>query len=124
MRLTTYTFSVTTDGSGDASVDSPHPVSGKVDQVRYEPADSDELDTNADVVIKGATSNNIIYDADDIGTSAFVVRPRAACVNAADGSAWTDDVTARPVVYNELINVTVAQGGATKSGTFYVTVEE
>lgn len=125
MHLNCYTVALTTDGSGDAT-GYTEPATGFVRAIRYIPNASTPLDTNADLTVTGNTTGIGVVTKANIGTSAFTVMPRGATASAVDGSALTFDGT-RAVndlipVANEAVKVVIANGAATKSGTFYVYV--
>jgi len=117
---------VTTDGSGDATGYTPS-CSGLVRAISYVPHASTPLDTNADIVVTGNVSGIAILTKANIGLSAVTFHPRAAVVATADGAALLYS-TSNPVadlvpVSDEAIKIVVANGAATKSGTFYVFVD-
>lgn len=121
-----HTLSITTDADGAATVYSTTRVTGRIFSVRYVPAGSNELATGADVDLTGEVSGVVIFDKDNIGTTAFTVAPRqpthdtggTAALYASGGTAVNDYI----VLAGERLKIIVAQGGNTKSGTFYVHV--
>lgn len=123
-QMAVHAVTVTSDGSGDATVYSP-PTFGMVVAVRYVPHDSTPLDTNADVTITDGASGLQILALTNIGLSARDFWPRAWTVNTT-GTAATFDGT-RPVLdlvpVAGAIKVVVAQGGASKVGTLYFYVQ-
>lgn len=121
-------FRVDITTSTDGAFTAKTPVtSGFVHQVRYVPDGTAPLDTGADLDIVAGTSGVVIANHDDIGTTAFTRAYRQA-THGADGSASLYAATGEPVearvaVAEETINVTVANGASTKSGTLYIYVE-
>lgn len=125
MYVERHSVEIETDASGDATAYTPV-VTGMIQQVRYVPDGTAPLDTGADVDITGDTSGIVIFDKDNIGTSAFAVAPRqpthdtggVASLYAAAGEPVED----RIAVALERLKVVVAQGGASKTGTFHIYV--
>jgi hypothetical protein len=121
-----YTFTLTTDAGGAATVLSGQPVNGRVQQIRYVPDGVAPLDTNADLVITGENSGQPIGTLTNIGLAAVGWAPRlpthdlagAASLYAAGGTAVTDYIA----LANERIKVVVAQGGNVKTGTLSIWV--
>lgn len=113
---------VATDGSGAFSK-TIQPSGGRFLQMRYVPDGSSPLDTGSDIDLAGATSGYVYLNQDNIGTSAYELAPRqatsdetgAALLYAAAGEAVTDFI----YLAGEPLTFTVANGGDTKSGTFY-----
>jgi len=121
-----YTISVTTDSSGDFSINTG-PVIGRVVQYRYVPDGTSPLATGADLTIEGATTGISVASQSNIGTSAFTKAPRQGAT-AQDGSAllYASGGEAVPVpiiVIGEQLSITIAQGGASTAGTIYIWVD-
>jgi hypothetical protein len=126
MFCTRYALTLTVNSSGDATVYTAEPVTGRVLQLRYVPDGTAPLDTGADVAITGEVTGVAIATLTDIGTSAFTKVPRQA-THGVDGSASLYAAAGEPVeepVYlaGERVKVIVAQGGNAKTGTLFVTV--
>lgn len=125
MNISLVPIAVTTDGSGDATVEIGH-LHGRLKQIRYVPDGSNPLATGADVTITGQTTGLVILNMTNIGTSAFNKCPKqpihdvagVASLYAAAGEPVEDDF-----YLNEQFQLVVAQGGDTDSGTFYLFVE-
>ena len=117
------TVPVTTDVSGDATVQIIG-VSGSFLQLRYVPDGSNPLDTGADLDISGDKTGLVFVNHDDIGLTAFTRCYRQA-THGTDGSASLFAAGGEPVedyiiAHGENLTLTIASGGASKSGTFYL----
>jgi hypothetical protein len=114
-----HDVTLTTIADGSATAYTPV-VTGRVLQVRYVPAGSSPLDTNADLTVTGEVSGVAIAALTNIGTSAFTKVPRHA-THGVTGAALVyaaADAVAEPVyVAGERIKTVVAQGGNVTSGT-------
>ena len=121
-----YIVSVTTNGSGDGTGYTDSAVEGDILSVRYVPPGASPLDTGADVTITGADSGTPIITITNLGTSAVSMAPRQATVTVANAAALYaaggTAVNDRIAISGELIKVVVAQGGATLTGKFHITV--
>ena len=115
MFITRQTISVTTDASGDFTQNLA-PVSGLLLKVRYVPAASDALATGADLTISTDLGEDIVSHA-NIGTSAFT-RLYRRLIAGIDGVESTTIFDYIPV--ENALTLTIANGGDTLSGTFYV----
>lgn len=99
-------------------------VSGYLHQIRYVPDGSNPLDTNSDLTLVGKTTGFSYLNLANFGTSAFQKLPRyattdeqgAASLFAAAGEPVEDRMYAGP----EILTFTIAQGGVSKIGTFYL----
>lgn len=115
-----------TDGSGDATAYSEVINGGEILQIRYVPDGSNPLDTNGDIVITEEATGLPILTKANIGTSAFTVAPRGPVHSVGAGAALvyagTDPVTDRLGVWRSRLKLVVAQGGAAKTGVFYIWV--
>jgi len=120
IELVTIAVTTTAGGAFSASIAAPH---GRLLQYRYVPDGTSPLDTGADIDLVGATTGFVLINQDNIGTAAFQKLPRyathdetgAASLYAAAGEPVEDKMAAGP----EQLTFTVANGGATKLGTFY-----
>jgi hypothetical protein len=121
-----FTFALTTDAGGAATVTSNRPVNGRVQQIRYVPDGATPLDTNADLVITGEDSGLPVVTLTNIGLAAAGWAPRlathdvagAAALYAAGGVAVLEKIA----IANERLKVVVAQGGNVKTGTLSIWV--
>jgi hypothetical protein len=117
------TIGITTDAAG-AFAKEVSPQSGRLLQYRYTPHATTPLDTGADLDIVGSTSGFVYANQDNIGTSAFTKAPRqpthddtgAASLYAAAGEPVEDHMW----IAGEPLDVTIANGGNTLSGTLYL----
>lgn len=112
-----YSVSATTNGSGDATAYTDDPVFGEVESIAYVKTD---YANGVDFTITGETTGLSLWTDTDVNASETVF-PRVVANLNTDGSALT---THAPIVLaGERVKVVVAQGGATKSGTFRIIVK-
>lgn len=116
-----HAVTVTTNGDGDGTGYTPV-VTGKVVQITYTKVD---FANGVDFDVTGDRSGVVIWDQDNVNATATVAPRQAthstggvAALYAVGGTAVNDCVW----VANERIKIVVAQGGATKTGTFHVVV--
>lgn len=123
-KIKKYTIPVTTDGDGAATAYSEEAVTGRILQVRYVPG-AQPIDTNGDIDITLEDTGVVIANHDNIGTSAFT-RCYRQPTHEEDGSEqeFAAGLSVHEPVYasKERIKVVVANGAASKSGTFHVWV--
>lgn len=118
--LIEYTVTITTNGSGAATVYLGSRIRGRIVALKYAPG---TIDTGGDLTITGETSAIPILTKANAGTSDVWFFPVAAANKVADGAA--SSLTEVPVwLYNERVKVVVAQGGDTKTGTMTLWVDE
>lgn len=115
MNIVRHTIPVTTDASGDFTTTKR--MAGLFLQLRYIPDGSSPLDTGADLDIVEDDTGIVVANHDDIGTSAFT-RVYRQLISAIDGTEST-------TVYDYIAlsgqtTLTIANGGNTLSGTFYI----
>lgn len=123
-QMAVQAISVTTNGSGAATVYSP-PTFGTVVAIRYVPDGSTPLDAAATLTITDNATGLQILAVTSLGIGGGRdFWPRAFTMNTT-GTAATYDGT-RPVLdlvpVAGAIKVVVASGGSAKSGTVYVYV--
>lgn len=104
--------------SGGAFTTDIGPVYGLFAQLHYKPAASNALDTGADVTITAKTSGMVLANLSNIGTSAFTRAIRLPGYSPTGTETGSSELIA---VNGEVLTVTVAQGGDTKSGTLWLT---
>jgi len=120
MHAKQYTVALTTDADGDATGYTPA-VNGRILQIRYV---KDDYAAGVDFTLTLETSGVTVWSQENVNASATVC-PRQA-VHGTDGVAGeyaNGYPREEPVVSaDERVKIVVANGGDTKSGTFYVTV--
>lgn len=125
MFIERLTLTLTVNGSGDATVYSEKPVTGRVLQLRYVPDATDPLDTGADLTLTGEETGVAVATLTNIGTSAVTKVPRQA-THGVTGTALVyagSDPVAEPVyLANERIKCVVAQGGVSKTGQLHLLI--
>lgn len=115
-------IAVTTDGSGANTGTFSAEFTGVIERIIYSKTDFAD---GVDFTITLESTGENLWAQNDVNASA-VVQPRgathdtagAAALYAAGGTAVRDKIAA----VNDRVKVAIAQGGATKSGTFYVIV--
>jgi hypothetical protein len=122
-----YAIAFTTDASGDAVVYSGTFANGRLVEVIYT---YDDAATGADFTCVGRTTGKALLTITNAATSTVTWRPRDVIhpvANTGAGSALTYDGTNEIYegiwLVDEEIQVTVAQGGDTKSGTLTFIVD-
>lgn len=125
MFVTKHAVTITTAADGSGTGFTPV-VNGRVLAVAYTKADGTAaFAAGVDLEIKTETTDTLIWDQDDVDASATVA-PRqpthstagVAALYAAEGTAVQDYI----YVADERIEITIANGGDTKTGTFVVWV--
>lgn len=114
------TVSVTTIANGSATSYSSV-VNGRILSIQYV---KDDFADGVDFTITCETTGRTLWSQDNVNASAEVL-PRAATHSTAGVAATYDGTRAvlEPVVVaNERVKIVIASGGATKSGTFYITI--
>ena len=109
---------VTTDGSGDAVAVS-EPYTGIITAISYIKTD---FATGVDFAIVGQDTGQGIWT--ELNVDASTIRyPRAAVHAAATGTAISGGYS--PIILlNERVQITIAQGGAAKTGRFEILVAD
>lgn len=121
MGIRRETVTVTTDGSQNATAYS-NPITGEILQIRYIKADSLNFTDGVDFAIVGKDTLQGVWTESNVNASAIRF-PRSAIHGVADGAAIAGGYT--PVVFvDEAVKIGIAQGGATKSGTFEITYRD
>ena len=119
MRLTRVSVAVVTDAEGNATAYTPA-LNGMIRSVRYIKPSSGGLDagSNIDIVTdKGAV---VVWDKDNLATSA-VIYPMVPAQNN-KGADVAGSYAPIPVC-DERIKITVANGGNAGTGTFEFIIE-
>lgn len=119
MKLTRVSVAVVTDESGDAVFYTPA-LNGMIRSVRYVKPDSGGLDAGSDIDIVTDKGAVVVWDKDNLDTSA-VIYPM---VQAQDNTGTDVAGSYAPIpVCDERIKITVANGGDELAGTFEFTIE-
>ena len=116
-----HTVTVTTNASGAGTGYTPV-VTGRIIAIIYSKTDFAD---GVDFTITSETTGQTIWSQENVNASATVA-PRQATHSTAGVAATYDGtraVLAAVVVANERVKISVASGGNTKTGTFYVIVE-
>lgn len=120
----THAVVVTTaaDGSG---VGYTPVINGRIQSVRYVKAVSGGFSDGVDVDVTGDVTGIVLWDEDNVNASATRAPRQAthstagvAALYAGGGAAVLDHVW----IAGERVKIAVANGGDTKTGTFYVTI--
>lgn len=125
MGVRRYTVAITTNGSGVGTGYTSGDVRGRIHSLQYVPSGSVPYAATVDMTITGEDTGLAILSLTDV-SGAFTYAPRmathdvlgAASLYAAAGEPVEDHL----VVSGERVKIAIAQGDASKSGTFYVTV--
>ncbi|MDD3917372.1 MAG: hypothetical protein PHX00_09495 [Synergistaceae bacterium] len=119
MRLTRVSVPVLTNSEGAAVAYTPA-LNGMVRSVRYVKPDSGGLDNDSDIDIVTDKGAVVVWDKDDLDTSA-VIYPM---VPAHDNTGTLVEGSYAPIpVCDERIKITVANGGNALAGTFEFLIE-
>lgn len=108
--LSLLSGTIATNGSGDGSV-SFSAVRGRILSVQVEAANA-ALDSGADWTLSGSKSGTIMTKAN---AATFLARPRTLVQDSA-GADIAASMEA-PIVFDETLTLTVANGGASKGAT-------
>lgn len=119
-----YKVSVTTDGSGNATVLSPR-LAGKVHSIQYVKDATTPFADGVDVTVTAETTGENIWTEANVNASG-VRYPRApthsqagvASLYATSGTAVQDKIG---IV--DRMKIVIAQGGAAKLGAFHILVD-
>jgi hypothetical protein len=121
MTVRKYSFAVTSDGAQVATVYSPR-LSGYLKSIQY--VKTDYADTVDFTITAEATGQTLWTEANV--TASVIKHPRAATHGVdgaaalyADAGAAVNDLIA---IGSDRVKVVLAQAGATKTGTFVVTI--
>jgi hypothetical protein len=117
MHVQRYSVAVTTDGDGAATAYSDQ-VNGLLSQIRYVKGDFAD---GVDFTITSEDTGETLWTESNVNASATKA-PRQA-THATDGTASLYAAAGEPVedmiAVTGRIKIVIAQGGATKSGTFH-----
>ncbi len=123
MAIRRFVVTATTDGSGDCTAYSPH-LSGYVHSIQYVKTDYTD---GVDFTITSETTVQTLWTESNVN-AAVVKAPRqathstagVAALYASAGTAVND----RVALSRERVKIVIAQGGATKTGAFHITVDD
>lgn len=120
MGISRNTVIITTDASGAGTGYTPA-ISGKILQIRYVHS---TYDANWDLAITGEDTGIAVLTKTNEGAASASYAPRQPVHATANAAVVTYDGTrgvAEPVcVWDERVKIVVAEGGNTKTGTFYI----
>ena len=123
--LTEMVIPFTTDANGDAVVLGERSVFAKVFAVLY---DRGDVVTGADIditTVNGSPVVENVLETTNIGTSDLIIYPRRLVQNNTGGSLTGTSGGDREMYFlNGTPQVTVDEGGATKSGAIILILEE
>lgn len=117
-----HTVAVTTDGDGNATAYSPV-ITGKISQVRYVKTD---FANGVDFDITLEATGETVWDEDNVNANKTVAPRQATHDTAGVASLYAaggEPVEDKIAVAKDRVKIVVAQGGATKTGTFHILVE-
>jgi hypothetical protein len=123
MTIRRYAVTVTTDGSGAATAYSPY-LSGYISQIVYTKTDyTDGVDFTITLEATGEglwTEANVNASTSRMPRGAIHSNAGVAALYAAGGTAVSDKIAAG----RDRVKIVLAQGGATKVGTFTIVVDD
>jgi hypothetical protein len=120
-----FTVTATSDGSSVGTHYTPY-VSGYVESIQYIKADSGGYTDGVDFTITADVTGENIWTDTNINASE-VVRPRAAtCTTAGVAAlyAGTGAVNDRIALASDRVKIVLAAAGASKTGTFVITISD
>lgn len=123
MTLRRFEVAATTDASGDATVYSPH-LSGYINDIQYVKTDFAD---GVDFTITGETTTRSIWAESSVNAATIKAVRQPTYTQAGVASLYASGGTAvndRIALARERVKIVVAQGGNTKTGTFYITVDD
>lgn len=115
---------LTTDADGDAVGYTPN-LTGEIRQIRYVKADgAAAYAAGVEVAVSLEKSGTTVWAEDDVDASATRCPRQPSHTTAGVAAEYADGFAQLTpiVVANERVKIVVADGGDTKSGTFFVTV--
>lgn len=125
-RSRKFTVTATSDGSQVGTHYTPY-LSGYVESVQYVKADSGGYTDGVDFTITADVTGENIWTDTNINASE-VVRPRAAtCTTAGVASLYAalgEAVNDRIALSRDRVKIVLAQAGASKTGTFVITIAD
>jgi len=126
MAIRKFTVSATTDGSQNATVYTPF-LSGYIESVEYVKDGVTPFTDGVDFTITAEATGETIWTDTNINASE-VVRPRAATHSTAGVAALYASggvaVLDRIALSRDRVKIIVGSGGASKLGSFVITVDD
>lgn len=122
MTVRTYSATVTTDGSGNATAYVPI-RSGYIESIQYV---KNNYTDGVDFTITAEATGENIWTQTNVNAS-VTVRPRTATHTTAGVAATYDGTRAtldRIALGGDRVKIVLAQGGASHSGTFKITTDD
>ena len=116
-----YTMVIETSGGGAATVYFGSRIKGRIYAIKYEFGD---MVNTADFVITGETSEVPIFAYTDVPAADAWFYPRVKPVLNTAGQTTFTNVSEYIRVFRERIKLVVAQGGASKTGSMTIWVDE
>lgn len=118
-----HKITIATDGSGNFDSSTEQACVGEIFDIQYVVGGT-ALDNTADFTITGAVTGKSILTVTNVAAAfthpvrvAVVDQSAAARLYAAGGTAVSDRIAV-----SEPVRLQIAQGGASKNGTLYITV--
>lgn len=123
--ITRLNVAITVDASGDATISDIGAAFGRLVGILYAPGSSG-LDTGADITLKDKVSGATIFTLTDGGTSGLLIHPQ---ILAAAQTKTAQTPAAGLVVNTDIylageLQLVVAQGGVSKSGSIAFIIDE
>ena len=120
-----HVVTVVTDADGAATAYTSVPVTGRLLSIQYVKDGTAPYTDGVDFVVTGNITGLVLWDEDNVNASCLRA-PRqpthdnlgVASLHAAGGEPVEDHY----VLANEQIKIVIAAGGATKTGTFNITI--
>lgn len=118
-NATLHSVTVTTDGTG-AAVAQSDTVSGLLSQIRYV---KNNFDNGSTITITSERTGATLWSESNVNASATRAPRQATHTTAGAAAVYAaaDGVLDKIALVNDRAVVTIAAGGATKSGTFHLT---
>jgi len=126
-RVFAYAATITTNGTGDATVYFGKKIHGRVVAVKYAPGGASGLATGADLTLTGETTEVPILIKANAGQSTVWYRPRTIPNLNTDGSSFSDidaDIFVGSAEAPERIKLVVTDAVAAETGTMTIYVEQ
>lgn len=122
-KIRRHKVAITTDGSGDATAYSPR-FSGKIREIEYVKTDFTD---GVDFTITSEATGKTLWTEANVNAAKTCLPRGATHSNAgvaslyASGGVAVNDLLS---IADDRVKIVIAQGGASKVGTFHIIVEE